>query len=322
MVLSHPPGLMFVFDLCVILSFSYTSRAGFANSGGSSVSWRCSRRSSGHRIKGSEHRPSAFERACGLGRGARTVKLPLSYDPPAEASSCPVVLRFTLQLKTAHYLLAVTSIAWLTNSFSLLSTWQAHSCNLGCNWSCNWSWSSCDICFPCIRRHLLHHCFQALMDHGVKVASVLANSFSRRCSYISESDAHVKEKAIQFGFVLGGLWMCVCFGEGRVLELGWDGSIDPGKYPPLPSRWLPVRRRLVWWRRASVPVLPSALHPARWSLALVPGCGMLREVSPLRPERSPFWELQFGRLCNTSHWLVWVSADIIGKEHPRISSRG
>lgn len=41
------------------------------------------------------------------------------------------------------------------------------------------------------------------MDHGVKVASVLANSFSRRCSYIAESDTHVKEKAIQFGFVLG-----------------------------------------------------------------------------------------------------------------------
>ena len=54
-----------------------------------------------------------------------------------------------------------------------------------------------------LSRHLLHHCFQALMDHGVKVASVLANSFSRRCSYIAESDAHVKEKAIQFGFVLG-----------------------------------------------------------------------------------------------------------------------
>ncbi|KAG7279749.1 hypothetical protein CRUP_021365 [Coryphaenoides rupestris] len=53
------------------------------------------------------------------------------------------------------------------------------------------------------KRHLLHHCFQALMDHGVRVASVLASSFSRRCSYIAESDAHVKEKAIQFGFVLG-----------------------------------------------------------------------------------------------------------------------
>lgn len=58
-------------------------------------------------------------------------------------------------------------------------------------------------------RHLLHHCFQALMDHGVKVASVLANSFSRRCSYIAESDAHVKEKAIQFGFVLGRFIMQV-----------------------------------------------------------------------------------------------------------------
>lgn len=42
------------------------------------------------------------------------------------------------------------------------------------------------------------------MDHGVKVASVLAYSFSRRCSYIAESDAAVKEKAIQVGFVLGG----------------------------------------------------------------------------------------------------------------------
>lgn len=57
--------------------------------------------------------------------------------------------------------------------------------------------------YPLPFRHLLHHCFQALMDHGVKVASILANSFSRRCSYIAESDAHVKEKAIQFGFVLG-----------------------------------------------------------------------------------------------------------------------
>lgn len=57
--------------------------------------------------------------------------------------------------------------------------------------------------YLCPLRHLLHHCFQALMDHGVKVASILANSFSRRCSYIAESDTHVKEKAIQFGFVLG-----------------------------------------------------------------------------------------------------------------------
>ncbi|KAG9352032.1 hypothetical protein JZ751_023283, partial [Albula glossodonta] len=66
------------------------------------------------------------------------------------------------------------------------------------------------------KRHLLHHCFQALMDHGVKVASVLASSFSRRCSYIAESDAHVKEKAIQFGFVLGGF----------LSDAGWYGDAE------------------------------------------------------------------------------------------------
>ncbi|NWZ48979.1 APBP2 protein, partial [Haliaeetus albicilla] len=59
------------------------------------------------------------------------------------------------------------------------------------------------------KRHLLHHCFQALMDHGVKVASVLAYSFSRRCSYIAESDSAVKEKAIQIGFVLDPCYCCI-----------------------------------------------------------------------------------------------------------------
>eukprot|EP00064_Thunnus_orientalis_P007403 superscaffoldBa00000820_g7423 len=73
------------------------------------------------------------------------------------------------------------------------------------------------------KRHLLHHCFQALMDHGVKVASVLANSFSRRCSYIAESDAHVKEKAIQFGFVLGKLWGR---GRGFLSDAGWYGDAE------------------------------------------------------------------------------------------------
>ncbi|CDQ71802.1 unnamed protein product [Oncorhynchus mykiss] len=68
----------------------------------------------------------------------------------------------------------------------------------------------------CACRHLLHHCFQALMDHGVKVASFLANSFSRRCSYIAESDAHVKVKAIHFGFVLGGF----------LSDAGWYGDAE------------------------------------------------------------------------------------------------
>lgn len=95
-------------------------------------------------------------------------------------------------------------------------------------------------------RHLLHHCFQALMDHGVKVASILANSFSRRCSYIAESDAHVKEKAIQFGFVLGqqlccwfvlfiyycwllsesGSKVCVFLSGGFLSDAGWYGDAE------------------------------------------------------------------------------------------------
>ena len=54
------------------------------------------------------------------------------------------------------------------------------------------------------KRHLLHHCFQTLMDRGVKVASVLAYSFISWCSQRAESDATVKEKAIKIGLALGG----------------------------------------------------------------------------------------------------------------------
>lgn len=58
---------------------------------------------------------------------------------------------------------------------------------------------------PSYRHRLARVCKEiwTRIDHGVKVASVLAYSFSRRCSYIAESDAAVKEKAIQVGFVLG-----------------------------------------------------------------------------------------------------------------------
>uniref|UniRef100_A0AAY4AM09 Amyloid protein-binding protein 2 n=1 Tax=Denticeps clupeoides TaxID=299321 RepID=A0AAY4AM09_9TELE len=67
------------------------------------------------------------------------------------------------------------------------------------------------------KRHLLHHCFQAVMDHvSMNVPSVLASSFSRRCSYIAESGARVTEKAIQLGFVLGG-FLC---------DAGWYGDAE------------------------------------------------------------------------------------------------
>lgn len=103
-------------------------------------------------------------------------------------------------------------------------------------------------------RHLLHHCFQALMDHGVKVASVLANSFSRRCSYIAESDAHVKEKAIQFGFVLGMvLWLMFL-----LFQLIITSTVVIILFFHL--RWLFIRCRLVWRCRESLLVLSPAVH--------------------------------------------------------------
>lgn len=91
------------------------------------------------------------------------------------------------------------------------------------------------------------------MDHGVKVASVLANSFSRRCSYIAESDAHVKEKAIQFGFVLGRQ-VCVSLKYSFVFLLLVRVMLF------FRFRWLLIGCRLVWRCRESFPLLSPAVH--------------------------------------------------------------
>uniref|UniRef100_A0ACB8ECX5 Amyloid protein-binding protein 2 n=1 Tax=Sphaerodactylus townsendi TaxID=933632 RepID=A0ACB8ECX5_9SAUR len=95
------------------------------------------------------------------------------------------------------------------------------------------------------KRHLLHHCFQALMDHGVKVASVLAYSFSRRCSYIAESDAAVKEKAIQIGFVLEcgskrqfRLLLAPFAAEAAILLRGHGSPCCPSPWPIQPGGFL------------------------------------------------------------------------------------
>uniref|UniRef100_UPI00358E867D amyloid protein-binding protein 2 isoform X2 n=1 Tax=Myxine glutinosa TaxID=7769 RepID=UPI00358E867D len=79
------------------------------------------------------------------------------------------------------------------------------------------STSGCDVRpHVVLCRHLLHHCFQALMDHGVKVASVLAQSFSRRCSYMAESEQQSRDKAIQLGLALGGF----------LSDAGWYGDAE------------------------------------------------------------------------------------------------
>jgi len=54
-------------------------------------------------------------------------------------------------------------------------------------------------------RHLLHHCFQALMDHGVKVSEILAESYTYRCQDFrpNPSQPTAADKIIQLGFALG-----------------------------------------------------------------------------------------------------------------------
>nr|XP_054749319.1 amyloid protein-binding protein 2-like [Lytechinus pictus] len=62
------------------------------------------------------------------------------------------------------------------------------------------------------KRHFLHHCFQALMDHGVKVATVLADSYATHAS-IEEQNRDRVSRTVQLGFSLGGFlseagWFC------------------------------------------------------------------------------------------------------------------
>ncbi|WAR03662.1 APBP2-like protein [Mya arenaria] len=56
------------------------------------------------------------------------------------------------------------------------------------------------------KRHLLHHCFQALMDHGVKVSEILADSYAYKCQDYQSNLATTQttDKTIQLGFALGG----------------------------------------------------------------------------------------------------------------------
>ncbi|XP_046583008.1 amyloid protein-binding protein 2-like isoform X2 [Haliotis rubra] len=54
------------------------------------------------------------------------------------------------------------------------------------------------------KRHLLHHCFQALMDHGLRASGILADSFVVRVSEIMKKDQYTKIRYLQLGFNLGG----------------------------------------------------------------------------------------------------------------------
>ena len=56
-------------------------------------------------------------------------------------------------------------------------------------------------------RHLLHHCFQALMDHGVRVSEILADAFSSQLTPSSCQDEVKRDRAMQLGLNLGMLIM-------------------------------------------------------------------------------------------------------------------
>ncbi|KAK2160153.1 hypothetical protein LSH36_139g05089 [Paralvinella palmiformis] len=55
------------------------------------------------------------------------------------------------------------------------------------------------------KRHLLHHCFQAVMDHCQCITNNLADIFCQRCSCLTQTDDPVpRQRLIQLGFSLGG----------------------------------------------------------------------------------------------------------------------
>ncbi|ESO95499.1 hypothetical protein LOTGIDRAFT_116980 [Lottia gigantea] len=54
------------------------------------------------------------------------------------------------------------------------------------------------------KRYLLHHCFQALMDHGVKISETLAEAFSVQISEDVIKDQVKRVRMLQLGFTLGG----------------------------------------------------------------------------------------------------------------------
>ncbi|XP_070572060.1 amyloid protein-binding protein 2-like [Ptychodera flava] len=56
------------------------------------------------------------------------------------------------------------------------------------------------------KRHKLHHCFQALIDHGVKAHEVLSDAYCGLCESVSMSTREETDKAIALGYSLGGFF--------------------------------------------------------------------------------------------------------------------
>ncbi|XP_064459247.1 amyloid protein-binding protein 2-like [Ornithodoros turicata] len=78
---------------------------------------------------------------------------------------------------------------------------QNRLCLLGCEFS------DLDVFAKILKakdkRHLLHHCFQAVMDHGAQTARMLADAYQRRCYTAAPAQAQPFESLINLGLSLG-----------------------------------------------------------------------------------------------------------------------
>ncbi|XP_002733774.1 amyloid protein-binding protein 2 [Saccoglossus kowalevskii] len=67
------------------------------------------------------------------------------------------------------------------------------------------------------KRHKLHHCFQALMDHGVKVTTVLCDEYCGCCESVARvMNRDDVDKTIALGYALGGFFT----------EAGWYSAAE------------------------------------------------------------------------------------------------
>ena len=64
-------------------------------------------------------------------------------------------------------------------------------------------------------RHLLHNCFQALMDHGVRISEILAEAYGQHCCVANFADSYSREKAVQLGFSLGQFTMWLALSHSK-----------------------------------------------------------------------------------------------------------
>ncbi|XP_013379692.1 amyloid protein-binding protein 2 [Lingula anatina] len=54
------------------------------------------------------------------------------------------------------------------------------------------------------KRHLLHHCFQALMDHGVRTSETLCDAYRQMCCVRNHAEPFIRDKTLKLGLLLGG----------------------------------------------------------------------------------------------------------------------